>query len=275
MSRDEAARQRRGGIATLLALAALVALLASPSFSYGDRICYFCNQAIRDGADYQTVKSLQTGRDEYYHEECYPRNPSAAPQCAICTLFTGEKFLSTAKGLPLCRYCQPYAITDEKAIDAILVDIRYICYKKFGIVTYYKPELQLLDYVTFHKRFKQNMAFANYRRDANPDVLRTITSIYVVRGYSRNGYYRYLSHEYGHAWHADYPDISGEIREGFGEWLAYTICKMKNIHPVVSHYEESLKDERYCNSPYGMGLRMFLDAEKKGGVKAVLELAGK
>jgi len=36
-----------------------------------------------------------------------------------------------------------------------------------------------------------------------------------------------------------------------------------------------LKDEGYCRVPFGKGLTLFIEEERRGGLKGVLELAKK
>jgi len=265
----------RNRIAILLVVLGLfIALAGERGLPADDKTCFYCRRPIEAGQDSTDMTSLQTGKEHLFHYGCYPSDPYNAPACAICTLFTAEQNLSRANKLPLCSYCLPFSVRDEKRIGIVLDDVRYICYKEFGFATHRRPELQVLEYDEFHRRFGRTMAFANYRRDPDPSTDRVLSSIYVVRGYSLNNYYHYLSQEYGHAWQADYPRISGESREGFGEWLAYRICKMKKIDPV-EYYGRCLTDVRVADSQSVRGLKMFLRVERRSGLKGVMELAAK
>jgi hypothetical protein len=95
-----------------------------------------------------------------------------------------------------------------------------------------------------------------------------------MAGMSREVYTEVIAHEWGHAWHYEQfgERPSKELVEGFAEWVSYKACQLLRYQNITDYFDYACTRQRF-KGVYVTGLRIYLEVEKKYGIKGVLEYA--
>jgi len=98
------------------------------------------------------------------------------------------------------------------------------------------------------------------------------SEIFLLYGLPPELLYETAAHEYAHAWQTEnavHPNQSPQIQEGFAQWVAAQILKVKGYTQTLA------KLEKRTDHPYGTGYQLFKRIHDNAGRNDVLEYAKK
>ncbi|HOL93015.1 MAG TPA: protein DA1 [bacterium] len=226
--------------------------------------CASCGKPIT-GTYYKFASS-----DKVYCAECKEHRP----QCYACGTPLGKSYWVFQDGRKICPECNSRAIIDERKIRSILDEVRRLAAQRLGlrVETPYAVRVQQLNKTSSEDaaKAKQGESMVSplfgkelglYRR------MNGISEIFLLYGLPVEMIYETAAHEYTHAWQAENcpPDQSPQLREGFAQWVAGEILKLKGYTQALERLEARDDD------PYGTGYQKIKTIERNLGRAALLE----
>ena len=212
--------------------------------------------------------------DKVYCADCKEHRP----QCYACGTPLGKSYWVFQDGRKICPDCNARAVIDEKQIRAIMDEVRRLATQRLGldVRTAYAVRVQQLNKTSSEDaaKAKQGESLVSplfgkelglYRR------LNGVSEIFLLYGLPVEMIYETAAHEHAHAWQAENcpPDQSPELREGFAQWVAGEILKLKGYTQALERLEA--RDD----NPYGTGYQKIKTIEQNLGRAPMLEYVQK
>jgi hypothetical protein len=215
-----------------------------------------------------------TGLEGAFCEECHLHRD----KCYTCGIPLKDSYWKFPDGRKICDRCNARAVIDEKTIRAIMAEVEQLIPKYLGMkVT--NPYTLYVETLNKQSIIQANMAKVGELKESplygNELGLYRYkngqSEIFLLYGLPPELIYETAAHEYAHAWQTEnaVPDQSLEVREGFAQWVAAEILKVKGYKNTLE------KLEKRTDHPYGTGYRRFKTVFENTGRENVLEYAKK
>jgi hypothetical protein len=187
-----------------------------------------------------------------YCAEC----KNTRPACYICGVPVGRDYWRFPDGRIICGECCERAVIDIDRIKEIMEDARETVERSLGLFLEqpYVVTVEKLASVTSAARSDRYTQLGGdsplyghelgmYRQSG------TRSEIFLLFGLPPDLLYEAAAHEYAHAWQAENcpPDLSPELREGFAQYAAAEVLRIKGFRSAL----ENLEARR--DFPYGTG----------------------
>ena len=231
--------------------------------------CYLCG--VRMLKWYQ-IKSFYTG---IKHKYCY-NCADTAKRCDTCRLPVEFTQKPLSDGRYLCSYCYYYAVKSPEFTGKQYNDVIGLLSRNLNLSIKKRPNLYVID----------KDKFRSVHRDSSQDELGLFTGkkeiisgyafkkskildtkIYILSFLSDKINLWTLAHESAHAWYFENSDenLPEMLNEGFAEWVAYKIAGQYCDRNMLNYFLTR-------NDVYGKGLNLFIERERKQGIKGIFEL---
>jgi len=199
------------------------------------------------------------------------------PRCDICKVPVAVEVARLAGGRYRCSSCLADMVSDEMSTQRVFKKAAQHFRVLMGDALQHEPRLIVADATKMADIRRQmdqsppgndNPVHVNYHALGCYVRTRDRGRIYVERDLPHGLLLGTIAHELAHAWHAEQAPGQRDrfICEGFAEWVAYhvlTSSGQRRIALRTLHREDI----------YGLGLRHFLQIERRGGKAAVLSTA--
>ncbi len=212
--------------------------------------------------------------DGVYCPECH----STRNKCYTCGVPVGEHYWRFPDGRTICDDCHDRCIYDDPKIRNIMKEVENLVIRRIGI----KAEIPYKLTITQLNSQSSTVAKAakSGRNKTSPlfgkelGLFRRLngeSEIFLLYGLPPAMIYETAAHEYAHAWQAENcpQDQSLELREGFAQWVASQILRIKGFEKAFE------KMEARSDYPYGTGYRRFKNIHQNLGLQKLLEYAQK
>jgi hypothetical protein len=223
--------------------------------------CRACGKAI-----------VGTAYTSPYSKSVYcPECKRTRPACYICGAPVGQDYWGFPDGRIICGECGERAVIDIDQILGIMQDARETVERNLGLVVShpYVVTVEKLASIAPTATANRNVQAGGesplygrelgmYRRSGDR------SEIFLLFGLPPELLYEAAAHEYTHAWQAENcpPDLSPELREGFAQYVAAEVLRIKGYRSALD------KLEARRDSPYGTGYQRL----KKMHQRMVLDL---
>ncbi len=184
------------------------------------------------------------------------------PACYICGVPVGPRYWKYPDGRLVCDECGERAVFDIDEIERIMQEVQAIAEKRLGLWVKTPYQLRVEKLEDFRSSGSEprdrtvpghsplyGKELGLYRRTGEK------SEIYLLFGLPAELLYEAAAHEYAHAWQAENcsPDLSPELREGFAQWVAADVLRVKDFKSALE------KLELRSDVPYGAGYRRLRD----------------
>jgi hypothetical protein len=194
--------------------------------------------------------------------ETYCKRCLNKQKCISCSKPVGEKGIHIGDKLYSCEECYRNALLDDADL--------YLLYQNIiksimNIINHNLPPIDIIKLVTL-KELRNVRKWASRNTKGYYTNINGKKAIYVIKGLSKEVATGTIVHELAHY----YQDLTGikckyeKIHEGFAEWLSY---KVLLLHKMDSQINLMINNSYKV---YSNGLNLFIEIEKKNGIKGVL-----
>ncbi len=209
-----------------------------------------------------------------YNGDYCPDCIRSRPECYACGAPVSDVYWTLPDNRCLCDTCKKQSIFREDQAREIMNEVVKLVAERLGLVVE-RPWQLRLDKLNTEGRASA-LAARQGLKMASP-ISGNEMGIYIERedrreivllyGLPISMIYETAAHELAHAWQAENcpPNQSQEIREGFAQWVAAQVLKLKGYSITL----EKLQDR--TDSPYGTGYQRMAKIESRQGKAGVIQ----
>lgn len=216
-------------------------------------------------------------RYEFSEDVFCPDCHANRPKCHTCGVPVGDRYWKFPDGREICDACNKRAVIDVKQVERIMAETERLVHRYVGIQALDPYELKV-EALNNHSRESAEEAKHGGKTLTSPlfgselGLYRRMngkSEIFLLYGLPIEMIYETAAHEYAHAWQAEHcpPDQSLELREGFAQWVAAQILRVKGYKMALD------KLEARRDNPYGTGYQRMKSVYLRSGRKGVIEYA--
>ncbi len=212
--------------------------------------------------------------DEVYCSDCN----RTRHKCYVCGIPVGNRYWKFPDGRTICNQCNEQVVIDEQQIRRIMTEVEELVSRHLGIKAEIPYTLQITPLnnhsVTVAKAAKKGENSASPLFGSELGLFRRLNGhaeIFLLYGLPAPMLYETAAHEYAHAWQAEQcpAEQSAELREGFAQWVAAEILRIKGYTEFLEKLEER------NDHPYGTGYKRFKAIHQNLGRIQLIEYAKK
>ncbi len=205
------------------------------------------------------------GERHIYCRYCF----EVRPRCDTCGRPVGTRYWTRPDGRTLCDRCQSTAVSDPGHAHILFRRVCADAAKWLGMQLRRPCQLRLVS-----RRQLMSLLEKSSLHSLDADSRGRCFGLFIREGDHRSIFVEYglpqivllevMAHEYAHAWQSEQcpPDDTGEVQEGFAEWVAYKLLEGWGC------WRRSNRMLRR-DDLYGRGLKLMLQWEQAGGTAEV------
>lgn len=208
--------------------------------------------------------------DGAFCEDCIQNRPS----CYACGVPVGNRYFTFPDGRAMCAECNGRGILKRDEAEKVLQEAQRVMKQRLGMEIHTPFEL-VLEALNAKGQVAASLAkmtegngsplggaeLGLFRRQGND------FTIYLLYGMPEEIMLETAAHELTHAWQAENcpDDQSDRIREGFPQWVAAQVLRVKG------HGKTFAKLEGRSDHPYGTGYQFMKGIAKRYGTRGLVK----
>lgn len=210
--------------------------------------------------------------DGKYCERCKRDKPG----CYTCGVPVGNKYWKFPDGRSVCQGCHSRSVTDPKQIEKIWIETKGLMKKHLNMHVEHEMTLNIealnATSISGARNAKKGLSTQSPLFGSELGLYRYINGkadVYLLYGLPIEMIYETAAHEYAHGWQVENcpPNQSLELKEGFAQWAAAQILKVKGFDAALEKLED--RDDPH----YGRGYKRFKQVEDRLGRDGVFRYA--